>query len=172
MYKLNFSKNYIKFKGYFENNEELWGKKIKKIEVYGNKNKTTNSLLDVFSVSLGRNKIDYEILKKYFKKIKKVKVTLNSFNGIGNDELSSVVKEIFENTKAIFIKVSLDNENNDVISFKDGNVYIEIDGSSLEIKNGKINVSAFPEEFKDMVLYLSIVNDFLLPANQKALNLL
>ena len=112
------------------------------------------------------------MLKKYFKKIKKVKVTLNSFNGIGNDELSSVVKEIFENTNATFIKVSLDNENNDVISFKKGNVYIEIDGSFLEIKNGKVNVSAFPEDFKDMALYLSIVKDFLLPENQKALNLL
>ena len=170
MYKLNFSKNYIKFKGFFENNEELWEKRIKKLEVYGNKNKGSNVLLDTFS--LEKNKIDYEMLKKYFKKIKKVKVTLNSFNGIGNDELSSVVKEIFENTKATFIKVSLDNENNDVISLNDGNVYIEIEGSSLEIKNGKINVSAFPEDFKDMALYLSIVKDFLLPENQKALNLL
>lgn len=170
MYKLNFSKNYIKFKGYFENSEELWEKRIKKIEVYGNKNKGSNVLLD--TCSLEKNKIDYEMLKKYFKKIKKVKVTLNSFNGIGNDELSSVVKEIFENTNATFIKVSLDNENNDVISFKKGNVYIEIDGSFLEIKNGKVNVSAFPEDFKDMALYLSIVKDFLLPENQKALNLL
>lgn len=185
MYELNCDEDSIIVKGSLESNEELWNQKIKAIRLLGVKKKDKEYDLKEFCSELENNRINYGILKEHFEKIGVIGIVLNSFSGVANDELSSVCKEVIENTDAVIASVSLDSRSydSDSILYIEGEVVLDIDGNTLEIKEGEIkfngdiftlenmkdkDMTKGNNDLKDMVEYLNEVEKFLLPKNREA----
>lgn len=80
------------------------------------------------------------------------------------------VKVSAEHINPFIVNVSLDNKSYDEIFYEDGNVRLEIDGSVLEINDGKITFSGYADDLKDMAEYLNEVEELLLPENREALH--
>lgn len=171
MYKLNCDGNSVNIR-LFEENEELWKQKIKEMSFFGIRKKDKEYDLKEFCSELENNRINYEILKEHFEKIEVIGIVLNSFSGVRNDELSSVCKEVIENINPFIVNVSLDSKsyNSDRICYIEGDIFLDIERSSLEIKEGETMFSGYDGNLKNMTEYLNEVEEFLLPENREALH--
>ena len=171
MYKLNCDGNSVNIR-LFEENEELWKQKIKEMSFFGIRKKDKEYDLKEFCSELKENRINYEILKEHFEKIEVIGIVLNSFSGVRNDELSSVCKEVIENINPFIVNVSLDSRsyNSDRICYMEGDIFLDIERSSLEIKEGEIMFSGYDGNLKNMTEYINEVEEFLLPENREALH--